>query len=104
MNVIALKYLDKYIRKSRDAADQLRAWYHETVSAEWVDSMDIKKRYASASFLEDNVVVFNIKGKHYRLVVKVDYARRIVRIKWFGTHARYTAEMKKKKHLRFQDY
>ncbi len=104
MNVIALKYLDKYIRKSRDAAVQLRAWHHETDSAEWADSTDIKNRYASASFLEDNIVVFNIKGNHYRLVVKVDYARGIVRIKWFGTHARYTAELKQKKNLRFQDY
>lgn len=104
MNVIARKYLEKYISKNRDAAAQLRAWYKEVETTTWVSSVDIKNRYASASFLENNVVVFNIKGNRYRLVVRVDYARGIVRVKWFGTHAKYDAEMNKKKELRFQDY
>lgn len=104
MNVVARKYLKKYGMKNRDAAPQLDAWYHEVCSASWATSVDIKKRYSSASFLSDNTVVFNIKGNKYRLVVQVSYERQLVRVKWFGTHARYTEEMNKKKHLRFQDY
>jgi mRNA interferase HigB len=34
-------------------------------------------------------VVFNIKGNSYRLVAAVDYRRKIVFIKWLGTHAAY---------------
>jgi mRNA interferase HigB len=34
-------------------------------------------------------VVFNIKGNTYRLVVAINYAAKIVFIKFFGTHAEY---------------
>ncbi|WP_141050894.1 type II toxin-antitoxin system HigB family toxin [Aliarcobacter cryaerophilus] len=50
---------------------------------------DIKKVYSSASFLEDNRVIFNIKGNDYRLVVHIDYLRKIVRVKFIGTHSEY---------------
>ena len=50
---------------------------------------DIKRVYSSASFLEDNRVIFNIKGNDYRLVVHIDYLRKIVRVKFIGTHSEY---------------
>jgi mRNA interferase HigB len=34
-------------------------------------------------------VVFNIKGNDYRLITAIDYKRKIVFIKWLGTHAAY---------------
>jgi mRNA interferase HigB len=34
-------------------------------------------------------VVFNIKGNDYRLVVAVDFEKRIAWIEWIGTHAEY---------------
>ena len=34
-------------------------------------------------------VVFNSKGNDYRLVVEINFRKRIVWIKWFGTHADY---------------
>jgi mRNA interferase HigB len=37
----------------------------------------------------DNRVVFNIKGNHYRLVVRINYAYRVVYIRFVGTHAEY---------------
>ncbi|RDE83035.1 hypothetical protein DPV86_03800 [Haemophilus parahaemolyticus] len=30
-------------------------------------------------------MIFNIKGNHYRLVVKVHYVNGIVKIEWVGT-------------------
>ncbi|WP_313956829.1 type II toxin-antitoxin system HigB family toxin [Aliarcobacter cryaerophilus] len=49
----------------------------------------MKKIYSSASFLEDNRVVFNIKGNDYRLIVHIDYLRKIVRVKFIGNHSEY---------------
>ena len=37
----------------------------------------------------DNRIVFNIKGNHYRLIVKVNYDYQIVWIRFMGTHAEY---------------
>jgi len=57
--------------------------------AVWETPDKIKRDYASASFLRDNRVVFNIKGNDYRLIVHIDYKRKIVRVKFIGTHSEY---------------
>ena len=36
-----------------------------------------------------NRVVFNIKGKDYRLIVSVQYQAGVLAIRFFGTHAEY---------------
>lgn len=41
-------------------------------------------------FLGGNVVIFNVKGNHYRLEVLVGYNTGIVVIRWAGTYAQYT--------------
>ncbi|MEO5341843.1 MAG: type II toxin-antitoxin system HigB family toxin [Gammaproteobacteria bacterium SHHR-1] len=56
----------------------------------WQCPNDIKRRFPSADFLSDNRVIFNIKGNHYRLVVKAAYQAGILRIEWVGTHAEYS--------------
>ncbi|WP_082744802.1 type II toxin-antitoxin system HigB family toxin [Aliarcobacter cryaerophilus] len=49
----------------------------------------MKKIYSSASFLEYNRVVFNIKGNDYKLIVHIYYLIKIVRVKFIGTHSEY---------------
>ncbi len=44
---------------------------------------------AHAGILGAERVVFNIKGNDYRLVTAINYRRKIVFIKWLGTHAAY---------------
>jgi mRNA interferase HigB len=48
----------------------------------------------AASFLPDNLVIFNVKGNHYRLEVQIAYRTGIVVVQWIGTHADYTKRMK----------
>lgn len=67
----------------------LKAWYAEANQAAWKNTSDIKRAYASASFLQDNCVVFNIKGNPYRLVTHIHYGTEPVLIKFIGTHADY---------------
>lgn len=67
----------------------LDSWFHEVAKAEWENSADVAKTYATASIVSSDRVVFNIKGNDYRLVTSVDYRRRVVFIKWLGTHAAY---------------
>ena len=89
MNVIKRKTLIEYGIIFSDAKSQLEAWYHEVDKAAWNGPQDIRDRYSSASILHKNIVIFNIKGNRYRLVVKVDYQSQFVFVKWFGTHADY---------------
>jgi mRNA interferase HigB len=67
----------------------LKAWYSEANEAKWKSPKDIKRDYPSASILEDNRVVFNIKGYHYRLIVRINYAYQMVWIRFVGTHTEY---------------
>ena len=89
MRVIAKKILREFWGKHPDCEQQLKAWYQETSQAEWKNPKVIKAEYPSASFLIDNRIVFNIKGNHYRLIVKVNYDYQIVWIRFIGTHAEY---------------
>ncbi|MBC7757962.1 MAG: type II toxin-antitoxin system HigB family toxin, partial [Phormidesmis sp. FL-bin-119] len=45
--------------------------------------------YPSAGFLQDNRVVFNIKGNKYRLIVRINYDYKMVWIRFIGTHVEY---------------
>jgi mRNA interferase HigB len=79
----------------------LDAWFDEVRKAKWTSSADIKRRYATASIISADRIVFNIKGNDYRLVVAVDFDRSIVWIKWIGPHREYDKiDVKRVKHAR----
>ncbi|MFN4285832.1 MAG: type II toxin-antitoxin system HigB family toxin [Lacibacter sp.] len=73
MRIIAKKTLRDFWVILPDCEQQLKAWYREAVNAHWKGPNDIKRDYPSASFLAGNGVVFNIKGNHYRLIVKINF-------------------------------
>jgi mRNA interferase HigB len=89
MNIISKRTLVQFYEKHPQAKLPLEVWYAEAKKAQWKTPEDIKKHHATASFLQDNRVVFNIKGNDFRLVVHIDYLRKIGRIKFVGTHAQY---------------
>ncbi|TCZ67746.1 type II toxin-antitoxin system HigB family toxin [Flaviaesturariibacter aridisoli] len=89
MRVIAKKTLRDFWAKYPDCEQQLKAWYQEADVAAWKGPKDIKRDYPSASILADNRVVFNIKGNHYRLIVKINYPYQMVWIRFVGTHSQY---------------
>ena len=89
MKVHGLGILDDFMRRHAEARDQVKAWLDEVERAEWKGPQDIKGRYPSASFLSDNRVIFNIKGKKYRIAVQVSYKHQILLILMSGTHAEY---------------
>jgi mRNA interferase HigB len=91
MRIISVQTLRKYWSKVSETKQPLQAWYDEVLSQQWNDPADIKKRYASASILKKNRVVFNIKGNKYRLVVAVAYKIGVVYIKFVGSHKEYDA-------------
>jgi mRNA interferase HigB len=89
MRVIALKHIRDFCAAHPAAAQALKAWAEEARGVSWKTPQQIKDRYASASFLKGNRVVFNLKGNELRLVVAVAYRFEAVYIKFIGTHAQY---------------
>ena len=89
VHVISKKILVDYYNKHKETKSQLEAWYHEAKNAEWKNPQEIKQKYASASIIGGNRVVFNIKGNKYRLVTIINYQMKIVYIRFIGTHKEY---------------
>ena len=95
MRVIARSTLYSFVATLKGRRDlaavkaALDAWFHEVEYARWQNSSDIKKAYRTASIVDAERVVFNIKGNSFRLVAAVDYRRQSVFIKWLGTHSEY---------------
>jgi mRNA interferase HigB len=90
MKIIGLEKIEEFAKLHADAKSQLQSWIAEVNESNWNIPNDINEKYNSASFLSNNVVVFNIKGNHYRLVTKINYKNAIVLIKNIGTHAEYS--------------
>ena len=89
MRVVGLHAIEAFGRRHADAKRRLEAWIAEARDAEWEKPQDVKNRYPNASILSGNRVVFNIKGNSYRLVVRISYPAKVVRIERIGTHAEY---------------
>ena len=89
MRVISRKKLREFWEDYPDAREALQAWYADTKRADWQSPADIRNRYATASILPNNRVVFNIKGNHYRLIVAIKFDFQIVYIRFVGTHSQY---------------
>ncbi len=89
MRVIARAPLREFWAVHADAEYALKAWLADAEKSEWKSPSDITANYANTSILGDSRVCFNIKGNHYRLIVKVLYQAQIVYIKFIGTHAEY---------------
>jgi mRNA interferase HigB len=89
MRIIARRTLRAFWERHPDSEQPLRAWFREAAAADWTSPADVKARYASASILKGNRVVFDIGGNKYRLIVKFNYDYRIGYIRFVGTHAAY---------------
>lgn len=67
----------------------MKAWLAEARSAHWTSPREVKRKYANASIIANNRIVFNIKGNDYRLIVAIAYRMQYVYVKFVGTHAEY---------------
>ena len=91
MRIISRKTLREFWerREYADAEQPLKAWFQQASKADWASPAAIKAAHGNASILGNSRVVFNIGGNKYRLVVKVNYAYRVMYIRFVGTHGQY---------------
>lgn len=89
MRIIAKRTLREFWIKHADSEQALLSWYKEVEKAKWESFNELKSAYPSASILDNNRVVFNIKGNNYRLIVKLNLAFQLCWIRFVGTHSEY---------------
>jgi len=91
MRLIKEKTLWEYSGESKyaEARTSLQEWINVIRLSDWDNPAELKASFGSASIIGAKRVVFNIKGKKYRLIVDIEYKLSIVFVVWFGTHSEY---------------
>lgn len=73
MHVITRKRLLEFGERYPHAVTPLDDWYRIMKATRFTGPKEVKAVFASASFLPNNVTVFNIGGNKFRLVVTMRY-------------------------------
>ncbi len=89
MKLLGKNILQNFKQRHADARAQIDSWEAEVEDAQWGTPHVLKSRYPKASLIGDQLVVFNICGNKYRLLVQVSYKNGIVFAKKIGTHKEY---------------
>jgi mRNA interferase HigB len=95
MRILSRRALREFVgslvghRDQKPVRAALDGWYADVKKATWNDPSDLKKQYGSASILKNRRAVFNVCGNKYRLVVKINYVKGVVYIRFVGSHAAY---------------
>ena len=93
MRIIKIEVLRDYWAKHPDAEASLSHWYNVAKAAQWSTLAETRATFPHADPVTvrsgKTTTVFNIAGNKYRLVVWVNYAYRVVYIRFIGTHAQY---------------
>ena len=83
--------LVEFMNKHADAREAIRAWAAEVEDSDWRTPVDVKRRYPHASVITGRRIVFNIKGRRYRLDALIDFTNQILIVRRAGTHAEYNS-------------
>jgi mRNA interferase HigB len=89
MKILVKKTILYYIDQYPIAKTQLLIWYNEFSKLEFYNFNQLKQVYGNASIVNNERVVFNIKGNDFRLVVSINFSQTACYVIWFGTHKEY---------------
>ncbi len=89
MKLLKRSTLVDYGKKYPMAKMHLNTWYFEVKNACWKNPNEVKEKYAHASIIGNNRIVFNIQGNKHRLIAEINYKQQYVFIRFLGTHKEY---------------
>jgi mRNA interferase HigB len=88
VNVISKRGLFERAAKFADARSALQVWFDTAVEAEWRNIEDVRKSFPATDMIDD-LAIFNIRGNHYRLIVRMVFQYKRIYVREFLTHAEY---------------
>jgi len=89
MRILVKKTILYYSKKYPGAQTQLSIWFAEFSKMSFTSFNELKQVYGNASIVNNNRVVFNIKGNDFRLVVSINFLHQACYVIWFGSHKEY---------------
>lgn len=91
MRIIARNRLVAFWERHPETRASLSHWLAVAKAADWSDGAAVMNSFSKAKVLNGERVRFEVAGGDYRLIAAFDYGRRVVFIKFVGTHAEYDA-------------
>jgi mRNA interferase HigB len=88
MYIISYRRLREYTQKHADCKDALDNWYKVATKLVWENLVKIQAVFPKAEAV-GNFTVFNIKVNRYRLIVSIDYERKLIYVKYILAHAEH---------------
>ena len=88
MRIFSYKKIREFSQLYPDAKEPLDRWYKAAERAHWRSLAEVRKEFPHADSVGD-CTVFNIGGNKYRLIVKIEYAKQMIFIKFILTHKEY---------------
>ena len=100
MRIIKVPFLAEAAKKHPKARKWIEDWCSIVKEVPWKNIQEVRASYPSADTVMvqsgSNVVVFNVCGNDFRLIVAIHYNRGIVYTLRFLTHAEYSKQKWKK--------
>ena len=90
MKINGLALLHEHVKQYPKTKSWIENWIADVRAANWTTPHDIKARYARASILPSNIVIFDVCGNQFRLETIVAYRNQLIVVRWIGTHADYS--------------
>jgi mRNA interferase HigB len=89
MNIVTKGVFVSYQRHYQSASAALQSLYTIMSKADWKSPEDVKQFDPKASILKDGRVLFDVMGGKYRLIVRINYQKQWIYLRFFGTHQEY---------------
>ena len=89
MRIIAKSTLRDYWTVNKDAEQALLSWYKVANKAKWSNFNEVKQQFGSCKVLGDDRIIFKVKGKNHRLMIKISFENQLIWIRFIGTHSEY---------------
>jgi mRNA interferase HigB len=100
VRIIKVPFLAEAAKKHPKARKWIENWCSIVKEVPWKNIQEVRASYPSADTVMvqsgSNVVVFNVCGNDFRLIVAIHYNRGIVYTLRFLTHAEYSKDKWKK--------
>ena len=91
MNIIAFKTIREFFEEHPIFEQPLRTWYTILNQQIWKKSQDAVETFGTSNvdLLRNDRLCIDVKGKHIRIILRVNYQSNTCFIRWIGWHKDY---------------
>jgi len=91
MHIISKRPLREFWEKHQNAREPLENWFKTVSRSRWTSLAEVRVTYPHCD-LYGTCYIFNIGGNKYRLIVKMNFLKQMVFVKYVLTHREYDKE------------